>query len=324
MLSSLRTIVLSLWIVNLSPVFGSDAIQTSRSTPTLWVPGALVFCKKLKGQKQEEKRRLNRRVEKMSNSFAIILNPPTNPEGSPEGDRVNIEWLGDGSNTVKIGVKSKYLRPVPHLYIHSFVDYDSGLLKRYKLHSELLTKLILKDHSEDSIRLRHFVDDLEHVVVRRMSGCKFKGRVTASDMSLLHMIEAWYDGELNSSLDMHVAVGTKVDARALNKENLMRLCTMVYQQNLKKRTLCGFWESADITPVRHVLQRQVHFVIHSQKEMDQNKMACIGPALCGFFRINLAITSFVACILNVYGLNAAWALFFLSPVLIEVFLQVPL
>ena len=323
MLSSLRTIAGCLWIVNLNQVFASDTLNTGETTHREWVPGALVFCKKLKGQKQEEKKRLNKRVEKISNSFAVILDPPTNPQGSSEGDRVNIEWLGDGSSTVKIGVKSKYLRPIPHLYIHSLENYGSALLKRYKLRPALLTKLILKDHTQDSIELIHFtsnerrVVEMRHNYVRQMrdkSGRTFDQRITASDLCLLHLIEEWYDGKSNSHLDIHVAVSTKMDA--LNKENLMRLCTIMYQENLYKRTSFGrYCESGDIHIIRRVLQRQVLFVVHSQPEMDEQKMACVGPVLLSFISLNVA----VGCLTYIWGLNQVWGVYFLSPMLFEAF-----
>ena len=273
----------------------SGAGDTASTRETIWIPGTLVFCKALKEQKQEDKRRLNTRVEKISNSFAIILDPPTNQEG----DRVNIEWLGDGSSSIKIGVKSKYLRPIPQLFIHSLVNYKSEVLKQWKLYPKMLTKLILKDHSKHSMRLIHFTSDEKHSsemrqsYVRQMrdkSDRKLKRRVTVSDLTVLHLVEEWYDGNFNSTLDMHVAVSAKVDA--LNNENLMRLCTMMYEENLWKRTSFGLLsESGDITLIRRFLERQVHFVVHSQQEMDEHMLGCIRPILCGFLALSLVSLS---------------------------------
>ena len=292
MASLVLTVLLHFCALHLGVAGAGD---TASARETIWIPGTLVFCKALKEQKQEDKRRLNERVEKISNSFAVILDPPMNQEG----DRVNIEWLGDGLSSITIGVKSKYLRPIPQLFIHSLVNYESARLKRWELYPKMLTKLILKDHPKNSIRLIHFASDEKRMVelrqnyVRQMrdkSDRKLKRRVTVSDLSVLHLIEEWYDGNFNSTLDMHVAVSAKVDA--LNNENLMRLCTMMYEENLWKRTSFGLLsESGDITLIRRFLERQVHFVVHSQDEMDEHMLGCIRPILFGFLALSLISVS---------------------------------
>ena len=66
--------------------------------------------------------------------------------------------------------------------------------------------------------------------------------------------------------DTHIVLGTKVDA--FNKRNLMRLCPMVYEDNLWKRQSFGrLSKSGDLKLIRHFLQRQVHFVVHSKDEI---------------------------------------------------------
>ena len=71
--------------------------------------GAIVRCMNLKPQGDPLKQSL---VEKVNNSFAVVMCPPFNRDKV----RVRLHWIGDPS--VRVGIKAKYLSSVPKIIIH--------------------------------------------------------------------------------------------------------------------------------------------------------------------------------------------------------------
>ena len=71
---------------------------------------ALVCCMNLKRQKDPFLQSL---VDKFNNSFAVIMYPPFKRDGV----RVRLRWIFDHS--VLVGIKAKYLLPVPKIIFHT-------------------------------------------------------------------------------------------------------------------------------------------------------------------------------------------------------------
>ena len=225
---------------------------------TKWVPGSLVFCKQLKAQKQEETARLNARVASLSASYGVIQDPPMNAQR----DRVNIAWLGDRSRSMSVGVKPKYLRPIPRLYIHSMGDYDRLSCNNAEW---VLASVVLSELWRASIRFTRY-SSIDHLTLDQNKLHRTVRGVSKDDLRLLKLIEGWYDHSYNSLKDSHVVVGTNIDA--FSKENLMRLCPMMYEDNLWERESFGrLSKSGDLKLITPLLQRQVHFVVHSKDEI---------------------------------------------------------
>ena len=98
--------------------------------------GLIVKCQNLPVGKQKNGTIRNRAM-KLNNSYGIVMDQTTQLNKNNETE-VRLKWIGD--ETVKLGIKSKYLS-IPYKYvIHQYVQNDPNTITMVKvLHNQLIS-----------------------------------------------------------------------------------------------------------------------------------------------------------------------------------------